>query len=162
VKLPVAVGLKVTEILQLAPASSVVPQPLVSANALAPAPVIETAMLVSVAVPGFESSTTWTALVVPLVWLPKDNELGASTACGEPDAPVPLRLTVCGLLESLSVRVSVPVIAPVAVGVKVTSIVQLEFAASDGEQSSVSANEGLATMLVKVMADEPEFCTVMV
>lgn len=39
--------------------------------------------------------------------------------------PVPLRLTVCGLLFPLSVTVSVPVRAPNTAGVKITEIVQL-------------------------------------
>src|SRR5437016_3976770 len=34
--------------------------------------------------------------------------------------PVPLKLTVCGLLLALSLMVSVPALVPVAVGVKVT------------------------------------------
>jgi hypothetical protein len=40
-------------------------------------------------------------------------------------APVPVKLTVCGLVLALSVRVSVPVRVPDAEGVKVTLIVQL-------------------------------------
>ncbi len=39
--------------------------------------------------------------------------------------PVPLRLTVCGLLIALSAKVSVPVAAPSAAGVKVTPTVQV-------------------------------------
>ena len=41
-----------------------------------------------------------------------------------PVRPLPVRLTVCGLLVALSVTVSVPVNVPVAVGLKVTEIVQ--------------------------------------
>ena len=43
--------------------------------------------------------------------------------------PVPLRLTVCGLLIALSAKVRVPVAAPSAVGVKVTPTVQVAPAA---------------------------------
>ena len=43
--------------------------------------------------------------------------------------PVPVRLTVCGLFRALSVNVSVPVAAPVAVGVNVTPTVQVAPAA---------------------------------
>jgi hypothetical protein len=43
--------------------------------------------------------------------------------------PVPLRLTVCGLLMALSAKVSVPVAAPSATGVKVTPTVQVAPAA---------------------------------
>ncbi len=50
--------------------------------------------------------------------------------------PVPDRLAVC--VPALSFTVSVPVRVPTAVGVNVTLIVQLEFAASDVPQLSVS------------------------
>src|ERR1019366_2120303 len=43
--------------------------------------------------------------------------------------PVPLRLTFCGLFEAVSVKVSVPEAAPVAVGVNVTPTAQLAAAA---------------------------------
>ena len=39
--------------------------------------------------------------------------------------PVPVRFAVCGLLRPLSVRLNVPVLVPVAVGVNVTPIAQL-------------------------------------
>ncbi len=45
-------------------------------------------------------------------------------------APVPLRLTACGLPAPLSVIVTAAVRVPVAVGVKVTLIVQVALAAS--------------------------------
>ena len=41
------------------------------------------------------------------------------------DAPVPVRLAVCGLLLALSVTVRVAPRVPVAVGVNVTSMEQL-------------------------------------
>jgi len=41
------------------------------------------------------------------------------------ELPVPLRLTFCGLFEALSVKVRVPLAAPVAVGVNVTPTAQL-------------------------------------
>lgn len=43
--------------------------------------------------------------------------------------PVPLRLTACGHLIALSAKVSVPLVAPSAVGVKVTPTVQVAPAA---------------------------------
>jgi len=43
--------------------------------------------------------------------------------------PIPLRLAVCGLPVALSVTLNVPVLEPVAVGVKVTWIEQLVLAA---------------------------------
>jgi len=43
--------------------------------------------------------------------------------------PVPVRLEVCGLPIALSLTLSVPVLVPTAVGVNVTLMVQLVFAA---------------------------------
>src|ERR1019366_3330949 len=53
---------------------------------------------------------------------PKFNALADSVTAV---LPVPLRLTFCGLFEALSVKVSVPLAAPVAVGVNVTPTAQL-------------------------------------
>ena len=53
-------------------------------------------------------------------------------------APVPVRLTVSGLLVALSVTVIAAVRLPAAVGVKVTLIVQLPPAASELPQVVVS------------------------
>lgn len=54
--------------------------------------------------------------------------VGARLTAGSP--PVPVRLTVCGLAPALSVMVSAPVRVPVAVGVKVTLIMQFAPAAT--------------------------------
>jgi hypothetical protein len=59
------------------------------------------------------------------------------TVHDEDDPPVPVSETVCGLLGSESVRVSVPLRVPVAVGVKVTFTVQLPPAATVAPQSLV-------------------------
>ena len=45
--------------------------------------------------------------------------------------PVPVRLTVCGLLLALSVIVSVPGCEPVVVGLNVTLTVQVPWAANE-------------------------------
>ena len=62
--------------------------------------------------------------------------------------PVPLRLTVLGLLGALLVIVTAPVRVPVAVGVKVTLIVQSAPAASVVPQVVVREKSPLAAMLV--------------
>jgi hypothetical protein len=71
--------------------------------------------------------TFFAALVVLTTWLPNvrlpgDNIKGAS--------PTPLNWAVWGEFEALSVTVSVPVRVPVAVGVKVTEILQFPPAAN--------------------------------
>lgn len=66
-------------------------------------------------------------LVFPTTTVPKLREV-AERATGA--RPVPVRETDCGLLEELLVTVKVAVRVPVAVGVKVTWIVQLADAAN--------------------------------
>ena len=53
------------------------------------------------------------------------SEVAESVSCAG-EVPVPLKLTVCGLLEALSVTVIAPVLGPVVVGVNV--IVRVQFA----------------------------------
>src|SRR5205807_2094251 len=67
--------------------------------------------------------TVWAALVVPTSWLANVRLAGNSPAAGA--IPLPLRATVCGLPLALSVTDSVPVRMPVAVGLKLTLMLQL-------------------------------------
>ena len=74
--------------------------------------------------------------------------------------PVPLRLTVCVLPATpllLSVIVSVPRSAPVAVGVKVTLIVHDPLTARLVPQLFVWLKFALVAMLLILSADGPEF-----
>lgn len=66
-------------------------------------------------------------LVVPITWLAKARVAGDKLTGA---VPVPLSAAVCGEFEALSLTVSVPVRAPTAVGVKLTEILQLSFAAN--------------------------------
>ena len=77
-------------------------------------------------------------------------------------APVPVRLTVCGLPVALSVTVIVPGWLPVTVGVKVTLMEQLAPAAREVGQVLVWAYGALAAMLVMVRAAVPELVSVTV
>jgi hypothetical protein len=87
------------------------------------APVIAMPVMLKAAVPVFVSVAAWAELLDPTIWLPNDRELADRLTAGA--TPVPVRLTVCGLPLALSVMVRVPLRTPVAVGVKVTLIVQL-------------------------------------
>lgn len=61
-----------------------------------------------------------------------DGELGAMVMeLNDAAMPVPVRLITCGLLLALSVIVIAPVLAPTAVGVNVTLIVQPLLGATD-------------------------------
>jgi hypothetical protein len=86
-------------------------------------PVIVIPVKPSPAVPVFVRVTARAPLVVVTNWLPNDKELADRVTAGA--TPVPVKAAVCGLPLALSFMVSVPVLVPVAVGVKVTSIVQL-------------------------------------
>jgi hypothetical protein len=85
-------------------------------------------LMVSGALPVLVSVTARNALVVPRIWLPKDNEVGVRLTAGA--VPVPVSPTECGLPVALSFTVRVAERAPVAFGVNVTEIVQLAPAAS--------------------------------
>jgi hypothetical protein len=82
-----------------------------------------TLVIVSAAVPVFVRVTVEAALDDPTDWLAKMTLAGERTTVA--DAPVPVSGTVCTAPLPLSVRVMVPAIVPLAVGVKLTLIVQL-------------------------------------
>jgi hypothetical protein len=84
----------------------------------------------------FVRVTVFAVLEVPTAWLPNDKLAGDVVAWA---MPTPLSESVCGLLLALSVTVSVPVRAPVAVGVKATLIVQLAPEPKDVPQVFVCA-----------------------
>src|SRR5947209_3330431 len=77
-------------------------------------------------------------------------------------APVPESAMLCGLPASLSVMVTAPVRAPVAVGVNVTVMAQFAPAASDAPQVVVRAKSPVAAMPVMVRAALPVLETVTV
>src|SRR6266566_7222530 len=114
------------------------------------------AMLVMLndAVPEFESVTVWAGLVLPRAWLPNARAVSERLAAGEPVelAPVPVRLTVCGLPVALSLTLSVALRVPVALGVNLALMVQLAPAASvDGLKGQLLVWAKLP-LLVPVMA----------
>src|SRR5262249_53849661 len=72
-------------------------------------------------VPTFVTITDLAAPVVPTATVPKLSETGESESC----VPVPVKVTVCGLVGALSLILNVPVRTPIRVGVKVTPTLQL-------------------------------------
>jgi hypothetical protein len=79
-------------------------------------------------------------LVEPTAVVLKLKEL-ADSVTGE--VPVPLRLTVCGLLIALSVKINVPATAPGTAGVKVTPTEQLAPAARADPHVLLAMAKGL-------------------
>src|ERR1700737_387443 len=116
---PSAVGVHVTETVQNAPTATVVVQLLVCAKWQGAVFLV----MFKVALPLFVIVNVRAGLVAPTGWLPKGRLVGLNAMPGTP-APVPDNETVCGVLVALSLIVSVPVLVPKAVGVKVTEIEQ--------------------------------------
>jgi hypothetical protein len=75
--------------------------------------------------------------------------------------PVPDKLTICGLVRSPSVTVTVPFQVSAPVGVKVTEMVQVAPAFTAVPQVLVSPKDLLATMLVMLREVLPKLVRVM-
>jgi hypothetical protein len=86
---PAEVGVKVTEIVQLAPTATLVPQLFVALKSAALVPVTAMPLMESAAVPVLDRVSIWAALVVRMFWLANETLEGASDTCGTP-TPVPL------------------------------------------------------------------------
>src|SRR5437899_5808623 len=82
VRVPLDVGLKVTLMLQLAPAASEMPQALVCAKSPALVPVIAMLLMVKLVVPVFLSVTDLATLVVPIACVEKVRLVGDNVAVG--------------------------------------------------------------------------------
>jgi hypothetical protein len=139
---PIAIGVKVTPTLQVSPEPTFDPQVLL---ATAKSPVAIGVETVREVFRWFVSVTVCGALVVPSSWLAKTKTAG-ETVTGE--APVPVRLTVWGLLAALSLKVSVPVRAPMAVGENVTATEHVAPAAT-------LVPQGLLTIAMLEIAKSP-------
>jgi len=165
VRAPPAVGLNVTLMMQFASTARLAGQVFVWEKSPAFAPVKLTPVIVSAALPLFVSVTDCGALDVPTFCDANVRLVGASVTVGAfAGAPVPVRLTLCGLPVALSVILTLAERAPVAVGLNVTLIVQFAFAARLAGQVLVSV-KSLAfapaiVMLVIVSAALPEFVSV--
>lgn len=134
-------GVKVTEMVQVAETASEAGQLFVWAKLLGLVPVIVMPVMVSAAVPGFESTVVSTAEVTPTAVFGNGSDVGVRTACGVGVVlPVPesaINWVVPVTFRALSVNVSVPVRAPVAVGAKSTPTTQEAPAAMGDEVEQV-------------------------
>src|SRR5512146_843544 len=128
VRVPVAVGVKVTLMVQLPLAATELPQVFVWAKSPELVPASEMPLIVRVLLPMLVRVTFWAVLLVPTAWLVKVRLAGDSVTVEL--TPVPVRLTVWGLPVALSAMLTEAVRVPVAVGVKVTLMGQLAPAAT--------------------------------
>jgi hypothetical protein len=152
VLVPPATGLKVTEIVQLAPALTLLAQVWVWEKS----PLAVMLAIASGALPVLVRVTVRAVLLVPDIWAEKVSEEDDKLTTGP--VPVPLKVTVCVLPATpllLSVMVSVPLSGPVAVGEKVTLIVQEPLAATLPPQVLVWPKLALVAMLVMVSTALP-------
>lgn len=125
---PIAVGEKVTEMLQLKPALTALPQLFVCAKSPLLVPVTVRLVIVSLAVPVLLKLMTCAGLVVPCACVAKTRLAGVRVTSGTALVmPIPERLTWRpGLAPpgALSIMESVAVRVPVVEGLKVIRIVQ--------------------------------------
>src|SRR2546426_3829375 len=117
---PAVVGLKVTLMVQLAPAATLLPQLL----AWAKSPLAAMLAMFNTAVPLLVSVDVWDGLVVPMSRLPKIRLVLDKVMTGA-RIPTPVRDTTWGLPGALSVTAIDPSREPTAVGVKATVMMQL-------------------------------------
>jgi len=93
------------------------------------------------------------ALVVPTVWLANVNDAGERLTTGPVDveAPVPVRVAVCGLPVALSVTATAAARVPDAAGANVTLIAQLAPAATDAPHVLLWAKSPLLVPVTAVL-----------
>ena len=123
--MPDAAGRKSTEIVQLAPPASALPQPGESTTKspwVTPMREIPTGTLF-----GFFTVTLSGALTVPSVCFANESDLGLKLRA--PRTAVPFRGTISGLLVAPFATFNYPERLPAAVGVKVSATTHLPFAA---------------------------------
>ena len=123
VRVPGAVGVKVTVIVQLPLPATEPPQLFVWPKSPALVPLNAMPLMVNAVLPVLFKVTVCPALVEPTFWLVKVKLEAVNAAVGA--LPVPVKLTNCGLVLALSLIVIVADLAPDAVGEKVTVILQL-------------------------------------
>jgi hypothetical protein len=87
-------------------------------------------VMVSGALPVLLGVTGSVRTMAPTGRVPNVRLLGETLATGAVAPPAPVKLTVCGLLEALSVKFSAALLAPAAGGVNVTAPVQALLGAS--------------------------------
>lgn len=113
-KVATEVGANVTEMMQFVPAASVVPQVLVCAKAEAPAPPSVMPVMLSTALPVFESCRVWAALV-ELELVAKVSEPGETAITG------------AGITAKFAVAVCTAFIAMVVVALVLLATAPVQF-----------------------------------
>jgi hypothetical protein len=126
VLVPSATGVNVTEIVQLDAPANVFGES-GQFEVCAKSPEVEIPEIVSAPDWLFVTVIVLAELVVVTSWLGKDRLLGVRLTKSTPE---PVRAALCGLVGASSLTVRTPDLAPPAVGVNVTEIMQFAVAAS--------------------------------
>jgi hypothetical protein len=134
-RVPVAVGVNVTAIVQFALGATPVPQVLVWEKSPAFVPVMLILVMCNGVTPMFVRVALWGELVVPTAWSPKAN----LDFENETTVPLPSKTTACGLAGSESLMANSAFLLSFAFGVNATEIVQLALGANVASQVLVSA-----------------------
>src|SRR2546425_758446 len=117
-------------------------------------------VMANVDVPLLVNVTTLATLVVPTGWLPKSKLVLDRLRAGPEGVPVPIKLITCGLPPALSVMMIAPARVPMALGAKLTLIVQLAPFGTLPPQLSVRVKSPLGSILVMVSAALPVLVSV--
>ena len=144
VREPVAVGVKVTEIVHWDIAGRLPPHVFVCAKSPGSSPMKVMLPIVNAVERLLVRVTILAGLVVPTVSAASVMEVGDTFAC---TMPVPDNDAVCGLLGASSVTVSVPNSAPMMLGVNVTDMVHCPLPGTLLPQVLVWAKSPLVAML---------------
>jgi hypothetical protein len=129
---PVAVGLNVTEALQLVEAARLAPQVLLAiAKSAALVPEIAMSLIVIDEVSPFDSVADCDALVDPTDVLVNVRLDGVAETLPDPPVPSPVSVTLCGLFVAESLNSRIAERLSDVVGAKTTLAVQVEDAASE-------------------------------
>jgi hypothetical protein len=151
-RLPTEAGVKVTVMVQLAPAASEVPQLLLSPKLLEFVPVTEMLVMARAAAPGFDKVMGSAVAAVPTSVPGKASGFGLSAACGvAAELPVPLTAmdwVTLAPFRLLSVSTTLPDKPPGAVGLKVTETSQLVPRANGVAEPQRLASELLTGKLI--------------
>jgi hypothetical protein len=154
VREPTAAGLKVTVMVQLAPAAKLAGQALVSEKS----PVAAMFVTLSVALPPFVTLIVCAELAAPRSSPPKFKLTGEMLASGP--TPFPVKETLCEPGAALSLRSSAPVRLPGTVGLNITVTVQAAPGLKEFPQAFVAEKSPLAMTLVRVRLAVPELVMV--
>jgi hypothetical protein len=124
VNVPAVVGLNEITIPQFAPIARLVPQVLVSENAVAFAPTKLMLVIARAAVPELVSVMLGAVFVVPTVVELKLSVCADSVATGAGVTPVPFNVINCGEPNALSEKLNDALSAPIAAGLNTTVTAQ--------------------------------------